>query len=246
MLSFVQWHLQWTSSVGSHVGPKLVCGIEAPDKICNAGLKKPKTLFGNDGNLCHPWGICCSRDGLILAASGLSDRIVVYDKLGQFLYNFGKSGKQNGEFKCPTSVTCDSKNRVIVTDKGNHRIQIFNIKGEFLQKFGQRGSMAGELKNPWDVACNSHDCILVSDTGNYRIQLFDPNGQFIAKYELEGKKPRPRGVCFTPDDQIVITDFKLHRLIVVAKDFTTAKYLVRPRDTGRGSNYLKSEVNFFT
>ena len=50
-------------------------------------------------------------------------------KTGQFLYNFGKPGKGNGEFERPASVTCDRMNRVIVTDKDNHRIQIFTIKG---------------------------------------------------------------------------------------------------------------------
>jgi len=196
-------------------------------------IEKPLILFGeegeNDGNLCRPWGICCSRDGLILAANRSNNRIEVYDKLGKFLYNFGKAGKGNGEFERPASVTCDRMNRVIVTDKDNHRIQIFTIKGEFLQTFGQKGSKNGEFNYPWDVACNSRDCILVSDTRNHRIQLFDPNGQFVAKYGFEGREWKhfdsPRGVCFAPDDQIVVTDFNNHRLLVVAKDFTAAQYL---------------------
>ena len=93
----------------------------------------PLSVFGTegeaDGQLCRPWGVCCSREGLILVANRSNNRIEVFDKTGQFLYNFGKPGKGNGEFERPASVTCDRMNRVIVTDKDNHRIQIFTIKG---------------------------------------------------------------------------------------------------------------------
>ena len=40
-------NLEWASSARFQVqvGPKLVCGIEAPDRSCNAVLKIQKTLF---------------------------------------------------------------------------------------------------------------------------------------------------------------------------------------------------------
>ena len=75
----------------------------------------------------------------------------------------------------------------------------------------------------------SRDCILVSDTRNHRIQLFSPHGEYLSKYGFEGRDWKyfdsPRGVCFTPDDQIVVTDFNNHRLLVVKSDFSCAQYL---------------------
>ena len=71
--------------------------------------------------------------------------------------------------------------------------------------------------------------ILVSDTRNHRIQLFQPNGDFVTKYGFEGNMWKhfdsPRGVCFTPSDHVVVTDFNNHRLLVIQSDFQSAKYL---------------------
>jgi len=193
----------------------------------------PIATFGSEGEsggqLCRPWGISCTKSGLIMVANRSNNRIEVYDKEGRFQYKFGQGGKKQGEFERPASVSCDNMNRVIVTDKDNHRIQIFTVNGEFLQMFGDKGNKNGQFNYPWDVATNSRNQILVSDTRNHRIQLFTAHGEFLQKYGFEGREWKhfdsPRGVCFMPDDQIVVTDFNNHRLLVVNQELTTAQYL---------------------
>ena len=140
-----------------------------------------------DGQLCRPWGVCCSREGYILVANRSNNRIEVYTKEGKFRHNFGTGGKLKGQFDRPASVVCDRMNRAIIADKDNHRIQIFTVEGDYLMGFGEKGQKNGQFNYPWDVACNSKDQILVSDTRNHRIQLFNPNGEYIAKYGFEGK-----------------------------------------------------------
>ena len=183
----------------------------------------------NDGQLCRPWGVCCSREGYILVANRSNNRIEVYKKDGQFKHKFGTTGKLKGQFDRPASVFCDRGNRAIIADKDNHRIQIFTVEGEYLMDFGEKGQKNGQFNYPWDVACNSKDQILVSDTRNHRIQLFTPNGEYIAKYGFEGAHWKhfdsPRGVCFTADDKAVVTDFNNHRLLVVKSDLNTAQFL---------------------
>lgn len=182
-----------------------------------------------EGQLCRPWGVCCSREGYILVANRSNNRIEVYDSQGKYHHKFGSTGKLNGQFDRPASVTCDRMNRAIVADKDNHRVQIFTVDGAFLTTFGEKGSKNGQFNYPWDVACNSKDQILVSDTRNHRIQLFTPNGEYLAKYGFEGAMWKhfdsPRGVCFTADDQAVVTDFNNHRLLVVKSDFNIAQFL---------------------
>jgi len=195
----------------------------------------PIATFGtegeNEGQLCRPWGICCTKSGLIMVANRSNNRIEVFDKNGNYQYKFGQGGKLQGEFERPASVACDNMNRIIVTDKDNHRVQIFTIKGEFLQMFGEKGSKPGQFNYPWDVATNSRDQILVSDTRNHRIQLFSPHGEFVSKYGFDGREWKhfdsPRGVCFMPDDQVVVTDFNNHRLLVVTQALDCAQYLGR-------------------
>lgn len=140
-----------------------------------------------DGQLCRPWGVCCSREGYILVANRSNNRIEVYTRDGKFKHKFGTGGKLKGQFDRPASVMCDRMNRAIIADKDNHRIQIFTVEGEYLMDFGEKGQKNGQFNYPWDIACNSKDQILVSDTRNHRIQLFSPNGEYINKYGFEGK-----------------------------------------------------------
>ncbi len=182
-----------------------------------------------DGQLCRPWGVACSKDGLILVANRSNNRIEVYRPDGRFHYNFGAAGKGPGQFDRPASVCCDRMNRAIVADKDNHRVQVFTVDGQYLMGFGEKGTKPGQFNYPWDVACNSKDQILVSDTRNHRIQLFSPNGEFLIKYGFEGAMWKhfdsPRGVCFTAEDCPVVTDFNNHRLLVVSADLQKAQFL---------------------
>lgn len=198
-----------------------------------AHIGKPLFIFGSqgahNGQICRPWGVCCSKEGLIFVADRSNNRIMVYSKDGKYHHKFGTSGKLNGQFDRPASVCIDRMGRLIVADKDNHRIQIFTVEGEFMDVFGEKGSKPGQFNYPWDVACNSKSQILVSDTRNHRIQLFSPQGEFVSKYGFEGPMWKhfdsPRGVCFTADDQAVVTDFNNHRLLVVKADLQSAQFL---------------------
>ncbi|TRY62179.1 hypothetical protein TCAL_11516 [Tigriopus californicus] len=198
-----------------------------------SSIGKPLFIFGSqgaqNGQICRPWGVCCSKEGLIFVADRSNNRIMVYSKDGKYHHKFGTSGKLNGQFDRPASVCIDRMSRLIVADKDNHRIQIFTLEGEFMDVFGEKGSKPGQFNYPWDVACNSKSQILVSDTRNHRIQLFSPQGEFVSKYGFEGPMWKhfdsPRGVCFTADDQAVVTDFNNHRLLVVKADLQSAQFL---------------------
>ncbi|XP_023319550.1 E3 ubiquitin-protein ligase TRIM71 isoform X2 [Eurytemora carolleeae] len=196
-------------------------------------IGSPVCVFGRegtkDGEMCRPWGVCCTKEGWIAVADRSNNRVQLFQQNGTFHHKFGVEGKGPGQFNKPSSVCCDSRNRLIVSDKDNHRIQIFSIDGSFIMKFGEKGSEPGQFNYPWDVAVNSQDSILVSDTRNHRLQLFTPNGEFLKKYGFEGQSWKhfdsPRGVCFSADDQTVVTDFNNHRLLVIRANFENAQYL---------------------
>jgi len=182
-----------------------------------------------DGDLCRPWGICCTKAGLIVVADRSNNRICCFNRDGSYHSKFGVEGTRKGQFNRPASVCLDSMNRLIVTDKDNHRMQIFTVEGEFLLMFGEKGSGNGQFMYPWDVACNSKNQILVSDTRNHRLQLFSPSGDYLAKYGFDGQMWKhfdsPRGICFTADDQAIVTDFNNHRLLVIKENFCSAQFL---------------------
>ena len=82
-----------------------------------------------DGDLCRPWGICCTPKGLIVVADRSNNRICVFNRDGSFHSKFGTEGTRKGQFNRLASVVMDSMNRLVVTDKDNHRMQIFTMEG---------------------------------------------------------------------------------------------------------------------
>jgi len=182
-----------------------------------------------DGELCQPWGVCCTRDGLIVVADKFNNRVQVYNREGTFLHKFGTEGNGAGQFNRPAGVCVDLQGRLIVTDKDNHRVQIFTLHGKFLLKFGKKGTGNGQFIYPWDVAVNRKNQIIISDTRNHRLQLFSSDGEYLNKYGFDGPLWKhfdsPRGVCFSADDQAIVTDFNNHRLLVIKADFCSTQML---------------------
>ena len=105
------------------------------------------------------------------------------------------------------------------------------MEGVFLDMFGEKGIQCGQFNYPWDVATNSECQIVVSDTRNHRVQLFSSEGVFLRKFGTEYSSATwkilesPRGVAFTPEGNVAVTDFNLHRVVVIEADFSSAKIL---------------------
>lgn len=191
----------------------------------NSGI--PLLSFGpegqGNGEVSRPWGLCVTKEGNILVADRRNNRIQIFSNAGVFQSAFGCKGQGPGEFDLPAGITTDQSGRIIVIDKDNHRVQIFTSTGEYLFMFGSYGKDCGQFQYPWDVAVNTLGSILVTDTRNHRIQLFTSRGTFITKFVFEGANPTrllkgpttPRGICFTTNGNILISDFENHRLIMV-------------------------------
>lgn len=195
----------------------------------------PSLTFGGegegDGQLCRPWGICCNNLNQIIVADRSNNRVQVFNTSGCFLFKFGTQGSAPGQFDRPAGVAVNTHNDIVVADKDNHRIQVFKSDGTFIHTFGEKGVRNGQFNYPWDVACNSLNQIVVSDTRNHRIQLFSSDGCYITKYGFEGSSQMwkhfdsPRGVAFTPQGGVIVTDFNNHRLVVVEPNFQNAQFL---------------------
>lgn len=170
-----------------------------------------------NGQVCRPWGICTDQQGNIILSDRRNHRVQVFKIDGTFLFAFGKEGDGDGEFQLPAGVCVDASNRIIVVDKDNHRVQIFTSNGKFLLKFGSPGKDRGQFQYPWGVAVNLKQQIAVSDSRNNRIQQFDSEGRFIRSFSFEFglAKPSPRGIAYTSDGLLLVSDFDNHCLYLV-------------------------------
>jgi len=73
-----------------------------------------------------PVGVFVAPDDRIYVTS-LSDRIHVFSTTGQFLYRFGITGSEPGDFVKPHGMAVDSQGFFYVADAGNQRIQKFKL-----------------------------------------------------------------------------------------------------------------------
>lgn len=112
------------------------------------------------------------QDDLIV--SYFQDCIKVFTKEGDYKYQFGRQGKGDGEFGCPTFLTVTESGHVIVCDRDNPRVQVFELpNGKFVHKFGTKGNNLGEFNEPFSVAILSNGQIVVADHKNNRVQIFE-------------------------------------------------------------------------
>ncbi|XP_055837157.1 protein wech [Episyrphus balteatus] len=177
----------------------------------------------DDGQVSRPWGLCVDKMGNILISDRRNNRVQVFNPDGTFKFKFGRKGVGNAEFDLPAGICTDCDNRIIVVDKDNHRVQIFSANGIFLSKFGTFGKEYGQFQYPWDVAVNSRRQIAVTDSRNHRIQQFDSEGRFIRQIVFDNNGPSksiaaPRGICYTPQGNIIVSDFDNHCLYLIDPD----------------------------
>lgn len=185
-----------------------------------------------EGQLSRPWGVCVDKDGNIIIGDRRNNRIQIFYPDGTFKFAFGTKGSGDGQLELPAGVTTDRQNRIIVADKDNHRIQIFSATGRYILKFGGFGRDLGEFQYPWDVAVNSIGNIIVTDTRNHRIQMFTSTGNFVTKFSFDNayydkmvkSHITPRGLCFTPTGDILITDFENHRIMKMDGNLTMVRF----------------------
>ena len=145
-------------------------------------------------------------DEKIFAAYGFQDEIQVFDLDGNYLWKFGSSGTQAGQFNTPHRLAA-LNNELFVADSENHRIQVFDLDGNFLKQFGTYGDSIGQLSIPIDVHAYDNQ-IFVADLARTSILVFDLNGKFMREFEVNqniSDISKPYGV-FVYDNLIFVSD----------------------------------------
>lgn len=146
------------------LGPVLVLGREKDD---------PHQAFYN------PSTVRADRWGNIYVVDQGNNRIVKFDKDGNFLEETGGIGQGPGEFLEPVDVVIDHEGRLFVADKGNLRIQIFDADGHFLESFRIR-SISPAL-NGGVLALDSQGRVYISSpTEKGLIAVYSSKGDELA------------------------------------------------------------------
>ena len=116
-------------------------------------------------NFDRPTDVAFGPDGEFFISDGYgNNRVVKYDRNGDFIKAWGEPGTEAGQFDLPHTIVSDSRNRVLVGDRENARIQIFDLDGNLLEVWDHLGS-------PYGLSIDDNDQLYVADLVNARIWI---------------------------------------------------------------------------
>jgi len=102
-----------------------------------------------------PSDMLVAPDGSIFVVDGHdaggNNRVMKFDKDGNYLLQWGETGGDHGQFRDPHALAMDSEGRLFVGDRGNSRLQIFTQDGEHLATWTQFGRPSGLFIDKNDI-----------------------------------------------------------------------------------------------
>jgi tripartite motif-containing protein 71 len=146
-----------------------------------------------------PGGIAVDRGGRTYVAHLMLHKISVVDDSGKLLFEFGKEGTGDGEFKQPGGIAIARDGSVYVADQVNRRVQRFTAEGKFIQRWGEFGVGPGQFGGnehapnrtggPQFVAIDRKGFVYTTEGSVGRVQKFTPDGTFVLSWGWNSIEP---------------------------------------------------------
>ncbi len=179
-------------------------------------------VYGKSGTyqLEVPRGIALDADGNMyvtdLGGDAAYPTVMVFDKTGAFVRQFGSMGTGNGQFGRVCGIDLDADGHIYVVDQGNSRVQMFHNNGTFIAKWGSAGTGTGQFKTPTSIAVDPNGDVLVVDSANNRVQKFNATGRWIKTLgqlgNADGEFNQPVDLAFDAQGEFYVSDFLNYRV----------------------------------
>ena len=131
---------------------------------------------------------------------------------GEILFDFGKRGRDPGDFNFPRDLVVGKDGQLYIVDSGNFRVQVFDRNGKFLKSFGTIGRQIGQFSRPKEIAADPAGNIYVVDTAFGNFQVFNPEGELLmfvgSRSEQDGpaRYMLPAGIHVDEDGRVYMVD----------------------------------------
>lgn len=176
-------------------------------------------LPGREGRFLRQWGrrgsgpgeflspilVTCLPNNEVAVVDEDACRIQVFSLLpgreGQFLRQWGRRGKGEGEFT-NIDALISHQGEIIVADSGwnQPRVQVFTPSGVYLRQWGQ---LMGAITH---LSLTKQDEIAVADLADHRIQIFSPKGVLLKQWRHRESLALISDIIYLADDKIAIFD----------------------------------------
>lgn len=144
-------------------------------------------------------------------------RVQVFDTTGDFLYEFGGSGRNPGQFNEPVGIAINAKGEVFIADSWNYRVQVLTTLGDPLHQWS---IPVWDTTNPEEkpyLALDKQSRVYLSDSGHNRVLAFGTDGTFLwsaGQTEDTGTPLQfPVGVAVSSNGRLYVSDAHTGRTV---------------------------------
>lgn len=128
-----------------------------------------------------PRAVAVDSQRVYVADTG-NKRIRVYDLSGQYLYDIGSGGSQEGQLDEPVGVVASADGRVFVADTWNDRISVFRNDGTYLSSFKVSGWYQDLGNRPYLALDPKRNLLYVGDPDGGRVLVYDTSGNCVGSF----------------------------------------------------------------
>lgn len=171
-------------------------------------IRSIATMLGDEA--VRPIDVAVTPDGSRLFVTGNnSHSVLVFNREGKLLQNWGGSGSERGDFRYPATIAITADKRVAVVDVFNTRVQLFDQNGNFVISIGDWGVLSGQLVRPKGIVVDQQGRYLVSDSYMELVQVFDDAGRFLYVLGKNGtplKMTSPAGMAIDDNGRLYVAE----------------------------------------
>jgi DNA-binding beta-propeller fold protein YncE len=163
----------------------------------------------------------------------------------QFIGEFSKYGKADGEFIWGSGVVVDRRENIYVSDEWLNQVSIFDQDGKFSRTWSTLEKDDGLPHGAAGIAMDPDENIYVTDGRSHEVRKFTKEGKFLTSWggygTANGEFNSPWGITVDHQGCVYVADHQNHRVQKFTPDGEWVAQIGSP-GTGRGGLHLPTAV----
>ncbi len=160
--------------------------------------------------------------GSVFVVDSGNNRVERLDAAGDYMYQFGRFGTDNGKFNSPIGIAVDFNFRIYVSDRDNDRVQLFDIRGNYITDIATGEYNLRTINDPAGAEIDQMGNFYLADSSNDRILKFNDVGELqlsIGGFGFgAGFFDNPKDVAVDKNEYIYVADTDNDRVQVLDFD----------------------------